>query len=166
MKAEDTTIDDIELTETAEALHNFREIMSIGGIKSVLWQQANRQAKTSFKAGIKEVNNELNRFAADFTISLFKDVIQSPLWLAKLMEWGLNGDKDTFEERGKSIPEIVEYACALIQQQADLSFEAGIREVVGFLTPYVLERPATGEIRIIVDYSLWQSKLKEWGLDE
>ena len=92
MKAKDTILEGWVLTDTAEILYNFRETMNIIGIKSILWQQANHQAK--------------------------------------------------------------------------ISFQAGIKEVVGFLTLYVPERPNAGKIRIAMDCDLWKSKLKEWGIDE
>ena len=47
------------------------------------------QAEISFKAGRREVVEELNKFAKEFKVSRFKDVIESPLWQAKLKDWGL-----------------------------------------------------------------------------
>ncbi len=47
------------------------------------------QLKLMFKAGIKEVVECLNELSQEFKVSLFKDVIQSPFWQAKLEEWGL-----------------------------------------------------------------------------
>ena len=38
----------------------------------------------------------------------------------------------------------------------------GITEVIQTLKPYLIERPNTGKIRIVMDYDLWESKLKEW----
>ena len=58
MKAKDTIIDDTDLTDTAAALYNFRDAMDIKGIKSILWQQANQQAKISFKAGKQEFDKK------------------------------------------------------------------------------------------------------------
>ena len=54
---------------------------------------------------------------------------------------------------------------AVAQAQINKGQEEGIEKVVGFLTPYILERPTTGKIRIVMDYDLWESKLKEWGIE-
>ena len=51
--------------------------------------QLDRVFKAGKQAGIKEVNDELNKLAKEFEVSLFRDVIQSPLWQSKLRDWGI-----------------------------------------------------------------------------
>lgn len=50
--------------------------------------------------------------------------------------------------------------CAL-NEQAEISFQAGIKEVVEWIRKYMPD-----EWSSVMDWSIWQAQLKEWGISE
>ena len=73
--------------------------------------------------------------------------------------------KDTVmneEERKRFYPWLNEYKeelDAYLYVQAEISFKAGIKEVVDFLTEH-----NCGLDSCDMEYQIWQAQLKEWGL--
>ena len=100
MEAKETIIPDNELTETAEMLYNLKNAMDIAGIKSVLWQQANSQAKLSFPKGFEEGrrvgNQERTREILEWLKTYMKydpaDYLPAEMWQAKLKDWRIDDD--------------------------------------------------------------------------
>jgi len=71
------------------------------------------------------------------------------------------------DEREKSDRSIIRAMTQLRNEQAEISFRAGIKEVVELVNIY---NPMVGiiasDIGYFIETPVWQAKLKEWGIKE
>ena len=55
-----------------------------------------------------------------------------------------------------------------LERQAEISFKAGIEEVVEYLTPFTVEAPMAGkqlgQFIIYLERPDWRAKLSKWGI--
>lgn len=54
----------------------------------------------------------------------------------------------------------------IAQAQAELSFRAGIKEVVEYIHQHLIDPRVTGDLKTTITPWEWQAKLKEWGIEE